>query len=148
MEIRKAYSIGFTKRTAEGFFETLKKTGIKQLIDIRLNNVSQLAGFTKREDLKYFLKTICGVIYRHELILAPTQDILDAYKKEKGNWSNYEKSFLELMAARQVENKIPRSTFELPTVLLCSEPTPQKCHRRLVLEYLKSKWGDIEIVHL
>ena len=107
-----------------------------------------MAGFTKRDDLKYFLKTICGAVYRHELILAPTQEILDAYKKEKGNWSNYEKSFLELMATRQVENKILHSTFDLPTVLLCSEPTPQKCHRRLVLEYLKSKWGDIEIIHL
>jgi len=110
--------------------------------------VSQLAGFTKQEDLKYFLKTICRITYRHEIILAPTKEILDAYKKEKGNWPNYEKAFLVLMATRQVENKIPRSIFDLPTVLLCSEPTPQKCHRRLVLEYLKSKWGDIEIVHL
>jgi uncharacterized protein (DUF488 family) len=148
MEIRKAYSIGFTKRTAEGFFETLKKAGIRQLIDIRLNNVSQLAGFTKRDDIKYFLRNICLASYRHEVDLAPSQEILDAYKKENGNWSNYEKSFLELISKRQIENRIPRTTFDIPTVLLCSESTPEKCHRRLVLEYLKSKWGDIDIIHL
>jgi uncharacterized protein (DUF488 family) len=148
LEVRKAYSIGFTKKSAEGFFGTLKNAGIQQLIDIRLNNVSQLAGFTKQEDLKYFLKTICGITYRHELSLAPTKEILDAYKKQKGNWANYEVSFLDLMTSRKVENLIPRSMFNLPTVLLCSEPTPEKCHRRLVLEYLKSKWGDIEIIHL
>ena len=148
MEIRKAYSIGFTKRTAEEFFGTLKTNNIQQLIDIRLNNVSQLAGFTKRDDLKYFLKAICGAVYHHELALAPTEDILDAYKKAHGDWLVYEKDFLNLLRERQVEKRIQRSIFDLPTVLLCSERTSEKCHRRLVLEYLKDKWGDIEIIHL
>lgn len=86
--------------------------------------------------------------YRHELLLAPTKEILDAYKKGHGSWSNYEKSFFSLMTARQVEIKLPRGIFDSPTVLLCSERTAEWCHRRLVLEYLQSKWGDIEIVHI
>ena len=148
MEIRKVYTIGFTKRSAEEFFGAIKKAGIRQLLDIRLNNSSQLAGFTKRDDLRYFLKAICGVSYKHELLLAPTQEILDAYKKSHGSWSNYEKAFFTLMTTRQVEIKLPRSIFDSPTVLLCSERTAERCHRRLVLEYLQSKWGDIEIVHI
>ena len=148
MAVRKVYTIGFTKRRAEEFFETIKNAGIKQLIDIRLNNSSQLAGFTKKDDLQYFLKVICNVIYRHELLLVPTQEILDAYKKNRGSWSDYEKSFFNLMAARQVETRFPKSTFDIPTVLLCSENKAEKCHRRLVLEYLLSKWGEIKIIHL
>ncbi len=148
MEVRKVYTIGFTKRSAEEFFEVIKKAGIKQLLDIRLNNSSQLAGFTKKEDLRYLLKAICGVNYRHELLLAPTQEILDTYKKSHGSWSNYEKDFHTLMSIRQVEIEIPRSIFDTPTVLLCSERTADRCHRRLVLEYLQSKWGDIEIFHI
>ena len=148
MEIRKVYTIGFTKRSAEEFFEAIKKAGIRRLLDIRLNNSSQLAGFTKRDDLQYFLKVICGANYRHELLLAPTQEILDAYKKGHGSWSNYEKAFFSLMTARRVDIKLPRNIFDSPTVLLCSEHTAERCHRRLVLEYLQSKWGDIEIVHI
>lgn len=148
MEIRKVYTIGFTKRSAEQFFEAIKKAGIRQLIDIRLNNSSQLAGFTKRDDLRYFLMAICGVNYKHELLLAPTQEILNAYKKGRGSWSNYEKSFLSLMSARQVEVKLPRTIFDSPTVLLCSEYSAEHCHRRLILEYLQSKWGNIEIIHI
>jgi len=148
LEIRKVYTIGVTKRSAEEFFEAIKKAGIRQLLDIRLNNSSQLAGFTKRDDLRYFLKAICGVSYKHELLLAPTQEIFDAYKKSHGSWSNYEKAFFALMATRQVEIKLPRSIFDSPTVLLCSERTAERCHRRLVLEYLQSKRGDIEIVHI
>src|SRR6476620_1843015 len=97
------FTIGFTKKTAEDFFELLRRNGIKQLIDVRLNNVSQLAGFTKRDDLEYFLREICGAEYRHEPLLAPTQEILDAYKKEKGSWSDYETKFLNLMAVRRIE---------------------------------------------
>jgi uncharacterized protein (DUF488 family) len=148
LEIRKVYTIGFIKRSAEQFFEAIRKAGIRQLIDVRLNNSSQLAGFTKRNDLQYFLKAICGVNYRHELLLAPTREILNAYKKGHGSWSNYEKAFFSLMSARQVETKLPRTIFDSPTVLLCSEYTAERCHRRLVLEYLQSKWGDIEIIHI
>jgi uncharacterized protein (DUF488 family) len=142
------FTIGFTKKTAEQFFGLLKRHGIKRLVDVRLNNVSQLAGFAKREDLQFFLKEICGADYVHELLLAPTQDMLDTYKKERGLWSEYEKEFLELMAFRKIEERIDRSLFEVPATLLCSEPTAENCHRRLVVEYLQGKWTDLTVKHL
>ncbi len=142
------YTIGFTQTTAGEFFERLKQAGIRRLVDVRLNNVSQLAGFAKRDDLKYFLKQICGAEYIHESLLAPTKEILDAYKKEKGSWQQYERLFLELMADRKIEVALGPDLFDVPTVLLCSEPTAEHCHRRLVLEYLQDKWGDLSVVHL
>ena len=142
------YTIGFTQKTAEQFFESLKKAGIRRLLDVRLNNTSHLAGFTKQKDLIYFLRTICAIEYLHEPLLAPTQEILDAYKKSKGSWEDYEHAFLRLMAEREVEKRIASGLFREPTVLLCSEPKPDRCHRRLVLDYLKLKWGDMRIVHL
>jgi uncharacterized protein (DUF488 family) len=141
-------SIGFTKKTAEQFFTLLKRGGIRRLLDVRLNNVSQLAGFTKREDLQFFLKEISGADYRHEPLLAPTQGMLDEYKKNKGPWLDYEMKFLALMADRKIEETLDRGLFSVPTVLLCSEPTAEHCHRRLVLEYLRDKWGDLTITHL
>lgn len=142
------YTIGFTKRTAADFFGALKKAGIKRLIDVRLNNSSQLAGFTKKEDLPFFLKEICSAEYIHEPLLAPTQDLLDNYKKNKGSWNDYEERFLKLIADRKIEEKINRSLFNVPTALLCSETTAEHCHRRLVLEYLQEKWGQLNITHL
>jgi uncharacterized protein (DUF488 family) len=142
------YTIGFTKRTAEGFFGALKRANIKRLLDVRLNNSSQLAGFTKRDDLGYFLQEICGAEYMHEPLLAPTQNLLDDYKKHKGDWTDYERRFLQLMEQRRVEEKIDRRVFDVPTALLCSETTAEHCHRRLVLEYLGRKWGNIQMVHL
>ena len=142
------YTIGFTKTTAAEFFGKLKQSGIRRVVDVRLNNVSQLAGFAKRDDLKFFLAEICGAEYVHEPLLAPTQDILDAFKKDKGSWDEYERRFLQLMADRQIETAILPSLFDVPTVLLCSEPTAQRCHRRLVLEYLNGKWGDVRAIHL
>lgn len=142
------YTIGFTKKPAAEFFGKLRQAGIQRLIDVRLNNVSQLAGFAKRDDLRYFLAEICEIEYLHEPLLAPTQDMLDAYKKEKGDWSEYERRFLDLMAERRIEEKLSRDLLSVPTVLLCSEPTAEHCHRRLVLEHLQSKWGDIQPVHL
>lgn len=142
------FTIGFTKKAAAEFFGTLKRAGIKRLIDVRLNNSSQLAGFTKREDLPFFLKEICGAEYVHEPLLAPTQDMLDAYKKEKGDWGTYERSFLQLMGERKIEERLKPDLFDGPAALLCSEPTPEQCHRRLVLEYLRDKWGDVQAVHL
>ena len=144
----KIYTIGFTKKTAEDFFELIKKYGIKQLIDIRLNNKSQLAGFAKQDDLRYFLKVICNAAYVHEPLLAPTQDILDAYKKKKGDWKDYEMKFMSLIANRKIEEKVDKQIFEIPSVLLCSEVAAQFCHRRLVAEYLQIKWGDVDIQHL
>ena len=142
------FTIGFTRKSAADFFGTLKRAGIRQLLDVRLNNISQLAAFAKRDDLAYFLKEIGDIAYRHELLLAPSQELLDAYRKQKGSWEDYEDRFLALMRERQIENKINRRLFEKPTVLLCSEATAERCHRRLVLEYLQEKWGDIKIVHL
>jgi uncharacterized protein (DUF488 family) len=142
------YSIGFTKKTAEQFFSILGKTGIRRLLDVRLKNVSQLAGFAKREDLEYFLREICSAEYAHEPQLAPTKEMLDGYKKNKGSWEEYEHRFLALMADRKVEAKLNPEIFAVPTVLLCSEPEPDHCHRRLVLEYLQQKWSNLTIYHL
>ena len=121
---------------------------IKQLLDIRLNNSSQLAGFAKKQDLAYFLEEICGATYRHEPLLAPTQEMLDQYKKQKGDWQVYEKEFLALMAERKIEEQISPALFDVPTVMLCSELTAEHCHRRLVAEYLQEHWGNIRITHL
>jgi uncharacterized protein (DUF488 family) len=142
------YTIGFTKKKAEEFFGALRKAGIKRLIDVRLNNTSQLAGFTKRDDLQFFLKEICGIDYVHEPLLAPTPELLNSYKKKKISWQEYEQLFLSLMAERKVEEKIEQSLFNGPTVLLCSESKADRCHRRLVLEYLKEKWVNVKILHL
>lgn len=143
----KVFTIGFTKKTAEEFFTILKKAGVKRVIDIRLNNVSQLAGFAKREDLRYFLRAIDGIDYLHRPDLAPTQQLLDAFKNNKGSWLDYERDFLELLSARKAEMNItPELLHE--GCLLCSEEKPLQCHRRLVAEYLRSKWGKMEIIHL
>jgi uncharacterized protein (DUF488 family) len=116
-------------------------------VDVRLNNASQLAGFAKRQDLAYFAKKICGMDYVHVPQLAPTQDILDEYRKDKGDWSVYERKFLELMKQRKIEASVPKDVVE-SGCLLCSEDKPHHCHRRLVAEYLKRHWGDVEILHL
>ena len=141
------YTIGFTKKTAETFFGALRGAGVARLVDVRLNNVSQLAGFAKRDDLRFFTETICGVPYLHEQRLAPTQEMLDGYKKWKGSWDAYEESFLNLMTTRVIEASIPREMMD-GACLLCSEEKPHHCHRRLVAEYLEQKWGDVEICHL
>ena len=142
------YSIGFTQKSASQFFGTLKANGIERLLDVRLNNTSQLAGFAKQADLAYFLHEICGAVYEHEPLLAPTQDILDAYRKEKSGWDIYETAFLVLLRSRKVESAISKESFTRKTVLLCSEPTAEHCHRRLVLEYLQKHWQGVTIRHL
>lgn len=142
------YTIGFTKKSAAQFFGALKDAGIEQLVDVRLNNVSQLAGFTKRDDLAFFMKSICRAGYIHEPLLAPSQEMLDRYRKQGGSWSEYELEFLALMASRHIEHEMERALFEPRTVLLCSEPTPDRCHRRLVVDYLAGRWGEVTAVHL
>jgi len=143
----KIFTIGFTKTTAEAFFKRLQKASVKKVIDVRLNNVSQLAGFAKKDDLRYFLKSIGGIEYVHLPELAPTKEIFDNVKKKKGQWTDFEKQFNELMKSRRIEETIPRDSVD-GACLLCSEAKPHNCHRRLIAEYLKDKWGDIEIVHL
>jgi hypothetical protein len=125
----------------------LKSAGIERLLDVRLNNASRLAGFARRADLPYFLERLCGAEYLHEARLAPTREILDAYRKG-GGWPGYERAFLDLLQERRIEETLDRNLFEVPTVLLCSEARAGHCHRRLVLEYLDREWGGIRAVHL
>ena len=144
----KVYTIGFTKKTAAQFFESLKSAGIRRLIDIRLRGASQLAGFAKQTDLPYFLNAICNAEYVHEPLLTPPKDLLDAYRKKQVRWEDFERTFLAALAERRVEDRLSRDLFATPAVLLCSEAEPVYCHRRLVAEYLQAKWGGLEIVHL
>jgi len=143
----KVFTIGFTKKSAREFFTLLAASGAKRLVDVRLNNSSQLAGFSKRDDLEYFLGAICQMDYLHLPELAPTQEILDAYKNKQMDWPAYEQAFLQLLRERRVEERIAREVLD-GSVLLCSEPKPEKCHRRLVAEYFQRAWGNLDIEHL
>lgn len=141
-------SIGFTQSTARDFFERLARAKVKKVIDVRLHNTSQLAGYAKSEDLAYFLKKIGGIDYAHLPLLAPTDAMLKAYKKEKGDWGIYEAQFLSLMRERKIETRLNPQMFE-GACLLCSEATPHSCHRRLICEYLNDKWdGTLNVRHL
>ena len=141
-------TIGFTKTTAEGFFKRLLNAGVKKVVDVRLHNTSQLAGFAKADDLAFFLEKIGGIQYVHKPLLAPTDPMLKAYKKERGDWGAYEERFLELMAERQIEKRFKPEMLD-GVCLLCSEDKPHHCHRRLVCEYLNEKWGGaLEVKHL
>lgn len=143
----RVFTIGFTKKSARRFFELLHNSGARRVVDVRLNNVSQLAGFAKKDDLAYFLNKICGMEYIHLPELAPSQDMLDEYKKRRGDWGAYEAQFLTLMAQRRIEETVPREVIA-DGCLLCSEDQPHHCHRRLVAEYLKQHWGDVDVAHL
>lgn len=141
-------TIGFTKTSAFGFFDRIKRSGVRKVIDVRLHNTSQLAGFTKADDIAYFLQEICGVEYEHAPVLAPTDDILKAFKRDKVEWSIYQELFLNLMAEREIENRLKPEMLH-SACLLCSEPTQHYCHRRLVCEYLNGKWGGaLKVRHL
>lgn len=141
-------TIGFTQTTARGFFERLKAAQVRAVIDVRLHNTSQLAGFAKADDLAFFLGEIGGMTYRHEPLLAPSDDILKAFKRDKGDWRVYETRFLDLMAERKIEARLKPDLFE-GGCLLCSEAAPHHCHRRLVCEYLNRKWdGRLRVRHL
>lgn len=142
-------TIGFTQKSARQFFTQLMEAGVRRVIDVRLNNVSQLAGFSKRADLEYFLKALGDIDYIHLPDLAPTQEILDAYKKHGGSWDVYAEQFLRLLAQRRIEERVSRDLLD-GSCLLCSEPTPRQCHRRLVAEYLREQWGQdtVTVCHL
>lgn len=142
------YTIGFTQKNAETFFNFLKESHVKTLIDVRLNNVSQLAGFAKRDDLRFFLKELCDAEYVHVPELAPTKDILDSYKKGDMPWGVYEEKFLNLMGQRNIEKSIKPTLLD-NGCLLCSEHEPHFCHRRLVVEYLNQHSNlNLQIKHL
>ena len=143
----RVHTIGFTKKSASDFFGMLRDSGARRLVDVRLNNVSQLAGFAKRDDLEYFLHEICRMEYTHLPELAPTKEMLAAYRNEHRDWEIYERQFLALMDERRIVDTVERSIIA-DSALLCSEDTPERCHRRLVAEYLDRHWGDVETVHL
>ena len=143
----RVYTIGFTKKSASDFFGMLQDSGAQRLVDVRLNNVSQLAGFAKRDDIEYFLHELCQVEYVHLPELAPTKEMLAAYRNEHRDWETYERQFLALMDERRIADTVERSIIA-DSCLLCSEDKPERCHRRLVAEYLDLHWGDVEIVHL
>jgi uncharacterized protein (DUF488 family) len=145
----KVLTIGFTQKSAERFFTLLKNSGTKRVVDVRLNNVSQLAGFAKRDDLRFFLNSLYGIEYVHVSELAPKKEMLKAYQDKKITWLQYETEFLNLMVQRRIEAVVDKSIID-DGCLLCSEDKPHHCHRRLVAEYLKSHWPDeqLEIKHL
>jgi len=143
----KLYTIGFTEKTAEKFFTLLQKAGVKTILDIRINNISQLAGFAKGKDLAYFAKEIVGADYEHNVDLAPTKELLKDYRDKKVDWALYEKEYIGILNKRNVLKKMDFSKWD-GTCLLCSEHKPDMCHRRLLAEYLQKVNKEIEIIHL
>ena len=145
---RKIYTIGFAGHSAEEFFELLRRNRIKRVVDIRLRNTNQIAGFSKKDDLAFFLKELLNCEYYHFPFLAPTDQILDDHRNGEP-WSEYVSKFLPLMRKRKILDKIDIDFLtEERASLLCSERTPEECHRRLVAEMMKEKWPDLTIVHL
>ena len=142
------FTIGFTGKTAREFFDALRHAGVRRLIDVRLNNTSQLAAFAKRQDIEFFLREILDADYLHEPRLSPTKDILDAFKKKEMPWEEYESRFRAMLVESRPDTFLDREDFAAPTVLLCSEAEPDHCHRRLVAEYLAEKWGNVAVTHL
>jgi uncharacterized protein (DUF488 family) len=141
------FTIGFTRTNARAFFTTLRDAGVKRVLDIRLHNSSQLAGFAKRDDLRYFLEAIAGIGYAHLPQLAPSQDLFDAYKNAGGPWEEYESGFHALLDARRVETLFRKRDFA-GSCLLCACPTPAHCHRRLVAEFFAERFDRLRVVHL
>ncbi|MGO9234230.1 MAG: DUF488 family protein [Methylocella sp.] len=142
MTAANVFTIGFTQTSADQFFERLLTNGVSKVVDVRLHNTSQLAGFAKATDLPYLLKKIGNIQFVHQPLLAPTDAMLKAFKNQKGDWGVYESRFLSLMAERKVEDRFKAEMFD-GACLLCSEATPHHCHRRLVCEYLNQKWGGV-----
>jgi uncharacterized protein (DUF488 family) len=141
------FTVGFTKKSAEDFFSLLSGRRVARVVDVRLNNASQLAGFTKKDDLRFFLRKVCGIDYLHLPQFSPSPELFHAYKQTGLDWKTYERRFLQLMIQRRVEKTVSRDLMD-GSCLLCAEPTPEHCHRRLVAEYLRKKWRDVEIIHL
>ena len=144
----KLYTIGFTGKSAEQFFTLLQKVKVKKVIDTRINNVSQLAGFAKSNDLAYFLKSIAGIAYEHNPDLAPTKELLSSYRERELTWDQYEKKYLALLTQRNVARYAAQPVYLNASCFLCSEHEPDHCHRRLLAEYLHQVNTSIEINHL
>jgi uncharacterized protein (DUF488 family) len=143
----KLFTIGFTENSAEKFFNLLRNNNVKKIVDTRINNVSQLAGFAKGADLKFFAKEIGDMSYAHNIDFAPTKELLSRYRNEEISWEEYEVEYLNLLDARKISQRTNVDVLH-ENCLLCSEYTPEKCHRRLLAEYLKHVRNDIDIIHL
>lgn len=147
--MRKIFTIGFTRKTAEEFFDTLEDNGVTKIIDIRFNNTSQLLGFSKYPDIEYLTRKILKGEYFHDRHFAPSEKILVRYKKNVIDWDEYEKEFADLMDYRDIDNYIADKYFDQENYcLLCAEVSPENCHRRLVAEKIRDVLGDVEIIHL
>jgi len=143
----KVFTIGYAGKDAHQFFSILKQAGIRKVIDVRLYNTSQLAGFTKKQDMEYFLQAIVGSEYIHMPIMAPTKQLLNDYKKGLIGWPQHETQFKSIIAQRQIDKHIIPQDMDM-ICFLCSEATADNCHRRLVAEYLAGLWPNISIIHL
>ena len=143
----KLYTIGFAGKSAESFFSLLKTNEVKKIVDTRINNVSQLAGYAKGTDLKFFAASIGNIDYEHNIDLAPTKELLSKFRNKELTWQEYEIHYLNLLDTRKISKKIKIDLLH-QNCLLCSEHTPEKCHRRLLAEYLQQSRSDIEIIHL
>ena len=142
------YTIGFTKKSAEQFFNLLRDNNVMQLIDVRISNSSQLAGFAKGKDLEFFVKEICHIPYKHITDFAPSKELLDQWHKQEVTWEEYVKVYTDLLKDRDVLRKYGVKSFD-GSCFLCSEDTPEQCHRRLLAEYFKKHSADpVKIVHL
>ena len=141
------FTIGFSKKNAETFFEILLQNGVKRLIDIRLNNKSQLAGYTKSADLQYFLRKMANIEYIYMPIFAPTKDLLRKYQQKQVGWKEYEEEYKRILDDRKVLDSLDYSIFD-NAVLLCSESTAECCHRRLLAEHLAANNKEIKIIHI
>ena len=141
------YTIGFTKKSAERFFDLLTSNEVTEIVDTRVNNTSQLAGYAKGRDLQFFAKKVADIDYSHELDYAPTKELLSKYRKKELTWEEYEVEYLNLLDMRKVGKKVDIQKLH-KNCLLCSEHTAEKCHRRLLAEYLKEINSDVAIVHL
>lgn len=141
------FTIGFTQKSAEEFFTRLNQPGLLRVVDTRLNNTSQLSGFAKKKDLIFFLKEIGNLDYIHVPELAPTLEILEPYRNGITPWAIYADQYLDLIARRQIENTLSKDVIA-GGCFLCSESKPHFCHRRLAAEYLRDKWGEVDILHL
>ena len=143
----KLYTIGFTGKSAQKFFELLEKNGVKKIVDTRISNNSQLSGFAKGQDLAFFARRIANIDYEHNLEFAPTRELLDSYRKKELTWEAYTVEYLKLLQARDLKNTVDVSRLH-ESCLLCSEHSPEKCHRRLLAEYLQAIDPEIQIIHL
>ena len=143
----KLFTIGFAGKSAEEFFSLLHNNGVKKIVDTRINNVSQLAGFTKSPDLKFFARKLANIDYEHNIELAPIRELLTAYRNKKISWVEYETKYLDLLDQRKIAQKLNIADLDM-NCLLCSEHSPEFCHRRLLAEYLQNINKDIRIIHL